>query len=218
MYVHNSSLWRTSSNRRSLVCLTKLPSTRTGDADFDSENGGGITVAARGFQINSPMPIGKPSDIDKCVVLTRQLLLSLCLYACFRVLRWVIEYPLATINHMMHLVHPETVDYILQEGRNDGHDNALIRWAYWGRDENTITEALDTWSESVMVFIQPPWILTQADMEAFVGCPTVRGLFCAVSPHCSRAETVSGTKLTKEIEELREAVGKGGLHNLLRLP
>ncbi|EIW60482.1 uncharacterized protein TRAVEDRAFT_70851, partial [Trametes versicolor FP-101664 SS1] len=134
-------------------CLTRLPSVRTGDADFDSENGGGITIASQGFQINTPMPIGKPSDVDK-------------------VLRWVMEYPLATVNHMMHLVHPDTIDYIVQEGGNDGHDKGLIRWAYWGRDENTITEALDTWSESVMVFVQPPWILTQADMEAFVGCPT----------------------------------------------
>lgn len=127
------------------------------------------------------------------------------------------EYPLATVNHMMHLVHPDTIDYIVQEGGNDGHDQGLIRWAYWGRDENTITEALDTWSESVMVFVQPPWILTQADMEAFVGCPTVGHLFFAIIPHHSLDETVSSTNLTKENEELREAVGKGGLHRLLCL-
>ncbi|KAI0831205.1 hypothetical protein BC628DRAFT_1311948 [Trametes gibbosa] len=130
-----------------------LPMTRTGDADYDPENGGGISVPARGFKINQSNPIGKPADIDK-------------------VLRWVLEYPLATVNHIMHLVYPATVDFIMQSGGDDDVDKKIFRWARWGRDEVTITEAQDTWSESVIVVVQPPWILTQADLERFVECPT----------------------------------------------
>ncbi|KAH9854133.1 hypothetical protein C2E23DRAFT_727038 [Lenzites betulinus] len=130
-----------------------LPMTRTGDADFDHENGGGISVPARGFQINQTNPIGKPADIDK-------------------VLRWVLEYPLATANHMMHLVYPDTLDYTIQGGVVDDADRTILQWAKWGRDDITITEAKDTWSESVIFIVQPPWILTEADLERFVGCPT----------------------------------------------
>ncbi|KAI0670476.1 hypothetical protein C8Q78DRAFT_1079438 [Trametes maxima] len=129
--------------------MLNLPAVQKGDSDVDPDNGGGIVVPALGFQISSVVPIGKPSDVD-------------------RVLRWVMEYPLATVNHMMHLVYPQTTDYTIQRGSDEGDDRGVFRWATWGRDESTITEAQDTWSESVLVFVQPPWILTPRDFEAFV--------------------------------------------------
>ncbi|KAI0646957.1 hypothetical protein C8Q79DRAFT_1009114 [Trametes meyenii] len=133
--------------------MLNLPAIRKGDSDIDHEKGGGIVVPAPGFQISSFVPIGKSSDIT-------------------RVLRWVIECPLATVSHMMHLVYPQTVDYTLQPGSDEDGDREIFRWAMWSRDESTITEAQDTWSESVLVFVQPPWILTPADFEAFVNLRT----------------------------------------------
>ncbi|KAI0361992.1 hypothetical protein OH77DRAFT_1388422 [Trametes cingulata] len=155
LYRHLESMYNVGGFSETAVefCMTNLPMDRCGDSDYDSDNGGGITVSARGFQMKEFAPIGKPADVD-------------------RVLKWVMEYPLSTVNHMLHLVYPGTNDWTIQEGKDEDHDKQLFRWARWGRDETTITEAQDTWAESVMVFVQPPWILTQADLEAFVNCPT----------------------------------------------
>ncbi|KAI8998725.1 hypothetical protein BD414DRAFT_131512 [Trametes punicea] len=130
-------------------CTTNLPTRPTGSSDGDEENGGGISVVAPAFKTGRSIPIGKPSDVD-------------------RVLRWVMEYPLATVNHMVHLVYPRTADFTLQEGKNKDDDGEIFRWVVWSRDENTITEAQDTWSESVLIMVQPPWILTEADLDWFI--------------------------------------------------
>ncbi|KAI0781034.1 hypothetical protein BD413DRAFT_501975 [Trametes elegans] len=135
-------------------CKNNLPVDSTGDADSDWEHGTAITVPAAGFRIVDLVPpMGKPADVD-------------------RVMKWVVGYPLATVNHIMHLVHPETADYTVQDGTDEDADKQLFLWAKWGRDENSITEARDAWYESVMVFVQPPWILTKADLEAFVKAPS----------------------------------------------
>ncbi|KAI0374790.1 hypothetical protein BV20DRAFT_934853 [Pilatotrama ljubarskyi] len=155
LYRHLESMYNIEGFAQTVVefSMINLPMERRGDSDYDADNGGGITVAASGFQINGFAPIGKPADVD-------------------RVLRWVMEYPLSTVNHMMHLVYPVLADWTIQEGKDEDYDKQLFRWARWGRDETTITEAEDTWAESVMIFVQPPWILTEADLEAFVRCPT----------------------------------------------
>ncbi|OSD01609.1 hypothetical protein PYCCODRAFT_488736 [Trametes coccinea BRFM310] len=78
-------------------CELNLPAQRVGVSDTDDENGGGISISAKGFAIASHIPIGKPSDAA-------------------RVARWVLEYPLATVSRMMHLVYPESANFKIIEG------------------------------------------------------------------------------------------------------
>ncbi|CDO70801.1 hypothetical protein BN946_scf184798.g117 [Trametes cinnabarina] len=139
-------------------CCHNVPAHKIGRSDNDDENGGGISIAVKPFATGRAIPIGKPSDIA-------------------RVVRWVLEYPLATVSHMMHLVFPQTADFTIQEGADgnvdDNSDHEILRWATWALDVNMITEVQDTWTESVVIIIQPPWILSAADLLSFVKIPTV---------------------------------------------
>ncbi|KAI9064339.1 hypothetical protein FKP32DRAFT_1591758 [Trametes sanguinea] len=136
-------------------CELNLPAKRVGTSDIDEENGGGISISANGFTAGWKIPIGKPADAA-------------------RVARWVLEYPLATVSHMMHLVYPESADFKIKEGFEsefDG-DGKILRWATWALDSDLATEVQDTWTtESVVIVMQPPWILSAADLQAFVAIP-----------------------------------------------
>ncbi|KAH9901291.1 hypothetical protein C8Q73DRAFT_677368 [Cubamyces lactineus] len=131
-------------------CSANLPSDFRGYMDVDVENGGGITIPAMGFTLSHPLTtVGRASNIAK-------------------VYQWVMGYPLATVNHLIHLVFPRSELYTLQDGV-EHVDEDIIRWAVWARDEETITASEDVYeADSVMIMVQPPWVLAEKDLQSFV--------------------------------------------------
>lgn len=82
-------------------------------------------------------------------------------------------YPLMTANHLVHQIFPRTRIYTLQDGVEQV-DEDIFRWVIWARDEETITASEDLYeSDSVMIMVQPPWVLAKDDLQSFVQLGTV---------------------------------------------
>ena len=78
-----------------------------------------------------------------------------------------------TANHLVHKIFPRTIIYTLQDGVEQV-DEDIFRWVIWARDEETITASEDLYeSDSVMIMVQPPWVLAKDDLQSFVQLGTV---------------------------------------------
>ncbi|OBZ75734.1 hypothetical protein A0H81_04415 [Grifola frondosa] len=88
--------------------------------------------------------------------------------------QWVLEYPLATVKRLVHLVFPETKLWNLDLHRRDDIDEDLIRHFTWCPKPSLITSVEDTWKPSMTIFVQPPWIVSPKELELFITCGTLR--------------------------------------------
>ncbi|KAI0336432.1 hypothetical protein GY45DRAFT_1394053 [Cubamyces sp. BRFM 1775] len=130
-------------------CSTHLPNINCGFDDVDHENGGGITIDAPDFEPCAALAaVGKGSNT-------------------VQVFQWVMRYPLWTVNHMIHLAFNPTESYTLQEGE-EFVDGDIFRWAIWARDDESIMDSEDVYNaDSVMIMVQPPWVLAEEDLRSF---------------------------------------------------
>ncbi|PSR74908.1 hypothetical protein PHLCEN_2v9442 [Hermanssonia centrifuga] len=85
-----------------------------------------------------------------------------------QVCRWVIDYPLTTLQRVIHLSFPQTKAWSFSSIAPDV-DEDLVACVTWDRitEEKTVQSA-------VAVMIQPPWIASLKDLERFVACSTLR--------------------------------------------
>lgn len=82
-------------------------------------------------------------------------------------MRWVIEYPLATVQRIMHVAFPETTEWGFSEPFDDVDDH-FFRGMTWHLVDNGILV-----ESTVAVLVQPPWIVSYQDLEHFVSCNEV---------------------------------------------
>ncbi|OCH95517.1 hypothetical protein OBBRIDRAFT_720196 [Obba rivulosa] len=82
--------------------------------------------------------------------------------------KWVKYYPLQTLQRAVHLAFPESADYRFTDFRGPDLDEDIMRWSTW-----TCHNSPSAYNTPAVVFVQPPWILSLADFESFIRCPSV---------------------------------------------
>lgn len=132
---------------------------------MDDRTGYAFTVPAPGFDIITAPSIPRPTNVHE-------------------VTPWVLALPLQTATRALHAAFPDEaakwdVTYV---NRNDG-DSGLWNTLVWRRTpppsdiETFYVEKRDPLEEcSLVVAVQPPWILTQQDFKSFLKCSSVRCL------------------------------------------
>jgi hypothetical protein len=94
---------------------------------------------------------------------------------------WIDEGPLRTIQRICHITIPETRDfnwwnYDELEGLDP--DRHLIRVYGWARQQPMMEPdgriTIEPQDPTLLVFVQPPWILSSRDMLQFYKCKEVR--------------------------------------------
>lgn len=145
-----------------------IPSHDLGVHDPDEDSGERLAVpCAPVFQV-AYTTVGRPSNMFGCVLSSYlQFLLVLTCCALFSVSRWVVEYPLATLQRVLHLAFPHTQEWSFSPVMADPDDD-IVACATW--DRRNPDRSVDT---AVAVMIQPPWIVSAADLQAFVNCRRV---------------------------------------------
>jgi hypothetical protein len=98
----------------------------------------------------------------------------LCANRIVRLLHWVDEGPLKTVQRVMHLMYPDTIDWRIypEDVRNDP-DPDLLRLYTWSSPCPPDCDCGET-PTAVVVAVQPSWILSDKDFDDFVNCDTVR--------------------------------------------
>ncbi|KAI0798054.1 hypothetical protein C8Q75DRAFT_740501 [Abortiporus biennis] len=117
-----------------------------GIEDMDEITGEQITIPAKRYFEIPPRIIGHPSNIEK-------------------VCRWVIEYPMETLQRVMHITFPDTAPWTFDSYSEKDVDSKVLRHITWGRDRVDGTR-----DAKVVVLIQSPWILSPRDLSAFTEC------------------------------------------------
>ncbi|TRM59362.1 hypothetical protein BD626DRAFT_508096 [Schizophyllum amplum] len=135
---------------------THIPSESIFQEDHDYINGESPTVPAPSFANIGHAPLRRPSDLT-------------------RLLPWIDSLPLLTVQRIMHvLFYDATKGHSFQHGPTD-QDSSIFRYLLWapalegeGIDgpQNT-TMLIERFRRSVLVAVQPPWILSDQDIRNF---------------------------------------------------
>ncbi|KAL1743952.1 hypothetical protein HDZ31DRAFT_83060 [Schizophyllum fasciatum] len=124
--------------------------------DHDYINGESPTVPAPSFDRIGHAPLRRPSDLT-------------------RLLPWLDSLPLLTVSRIIHaLFYDETKGHSFQHGPTD-KDAAIFRYLTWapsleieGMDgQENSNMLIERFRRSVLVAVQPPWILGEHDMNNF---------------------------------------------------
>ncbi|KAH9934790.1 uncharacterized protein B0H18DRAFT_487913 [Fomitopsis serialis] len=85
--------------------------------------------------------------------------------------RWISQFPLDSAQAVMHALFPQSDDWTFSHVNPD-IDEEIFQSYIWS---STATASSPTGGPgSVMVFVQPPWILSTKDLESFVSCDVFR--------------------------------------------
>jgi hypothetical protein len=87
---------------------------------------------------------------------------------------WLDNVPLQTVQHIIHLLYPQTQSWTFGEGGEenvDQRDNDIFRFFTWLTDD---AQSLHVdCRHSLVVAYQPPWILSEQDIKEFSECRSV---------------------------------------------
>ncbi|CAL1704794.1 unnamed protein product [Somion occarium] len=130
-----------------------IPSNDLNVPDGDEVRGDQFTLRSEGFDVQERM-IGYPGNMD-------------------RVVRWVVEFPLLTVERTLHLTFQQTLEWTFDTSMSDlDVDRELFRTVCWTRTQ--VGETTKDAECALMVFIQPPWIMTPYELKSFSDCPGLR--------------------------------------------
>lgn len=87
-----------------------------------------------------------------------------------RLCRWVSQFPLDSAQAVMHNIFPQTEDWSFSPVRSDV-DEDIFESYIWSPTATTVNATGGP--GSVSVFVQPPWILSPKDLQAFARCDAV---------------------------------------------
>ncbi|KZT68991.1 hypothetical protein DAEQUDRAFT_670205 [Daedalea quercina L-15889] len=118
---------------------------------LDQEDVENVTIPCPpGFQL-AVSPPKKPANLEQ-----------LC--------RWISQFPLDSAQAVMHNVFPQTEDWSFSSIRADV-DEDIFQSYIWSPTATTANAMGGP--GSVTVFVQPPWILSQKDLESFAYCDII---------------------------------------------
>lgn len=88
---------------------------------------------------------------------------------------WLLLFPLKTVERIIHFLYPHTRQYrpAMRGFRNVDAD--IFQYIKWGiHNPRQVDPDIDDPTPSVLIVVQPPWILTYKDLESFARCSEVR--------------------------------------------
>jgi len=77
-------------------------------------------------------------------------------------------------SRVLHSAEPRTDKFAFQLGQDNPQDKSIFRHFVWTRDGHQRQHQPSWGSGSVVVAYQPPFILTEQDLQEFVACKAVR--------------------------------------------
>lgn len=84
---------------------------------------------------------------------------------------WTHYFPVRTAERVLHIMFPDTKDHKVRVNYASDHDETLFRHMTFGlRDPhqtNSEDEDFASYPPSLIIAIQPPWILAPQDLESF---------------------------------------------------
>jgi hypothetical protein len=83
------------------------------------------------------------------------------------------QFPLTTIERVMHLSFPETLEWRFETDNQEDVDADIFDYCLWTLPNSDPTPDPEIQKRGVVIAFQPPWILSTKDIEAFVNCNTV---------------------------------------------
>ncbi|KIP09134.1 hypothetical protein PHLGIDRAFT_87252, partial [Phlebiopsis gigantea 11061_1 CR5-6] len=131
---------------------TLIPSTAVG-RDWDPVLGEMLTVPCPSYF--------RVENKDMCYALDLE-----------KVCRWVKDYPLDTVQRVLHAAFPETRCWSFRPCDMSEPDSSLARFFTWDISEDAYSRYASSLASatSVAVMVQCPWILTKKDLHAFIHC------------------------------------------------
>ena len=84
-----------------------------------------------------------------------------------RVAQWIAQFPLATIQRIIHLCFPESEAWEFAHGLKDT-DADLFQYFEWRNPRS------DSPGADMVVAVQPPWVLSSQDLRSFTEISSVR--------------------------------------------
>lgn len=87
-----------------------------------------------------------------------------------RVIHWMEELPLMTLQRVMHLTFLETENWKFSSDMRPYRDASIFRHITWGPSNSNAPKVLS-------IIVQPPWILSPRDLELFVRCQAVSSVY-----------------------------------------
>ncbi|KAH7916061.1 hypothetical protein BJ138DRAFT_1076251 [Hygrophoropsis aurantiaca] len=129
-----------------------IPNASLGVGDIDKLTGEYFSIPCLP-QISVPLlPLLRPDNIDG-------------------LLMWMSHYPVETVRRALHILYPETDSWNFIPD-NGGADRAIFRSLSWS--QNAKDTGLTLRRSSINIYIQPPWVLSTADLEDFSTSQSVR--------------------------------------------
>ncbi|OCH92750.1 hypothetical protein OBBRIDRAFT_772775 [Obba rivulosa] len=88
-------------------------------------------------------------------------------------------YPLRSLQRVMHVAFPQTAPFRFRDVQEpaESFDRDLIRYSIWTTRSRRLHKSSTTDIEGetlVTVVVQPPWILSSADLRSFAECPSLQ--------------------------------------------
>lgn len=95
-----------------------------------------------------------------------------------RLAQWIDSLPLATVKRIMHLCIPETRGWTFNNPQHRSEaDSEIFHYYLWSPRRPTNLAAQDPTRDadgaavkSLLIAVQPPWILSECDMKEFAAC------------------------------------------------
>ncbi|TFK42607.1 hypothetical protein BDQ12DRAFT_676485 [Crucibulum laeve] len=139
----------------------------------------------------SPVPLDLHLEVDEKTSLSHLLSEELPTHLSKRptdmdsLVPWVADLPLAIVQDVLHLAFPETREWSFQWNDTSEPDSHIFQHFTWTPSESYDPALAQT--RSVVVAVQPPWILSDMDFKQFARCKTF--------PPCRASGTAFSTPL-----------------------
>lgn len=86
---------------------------------------------------------------------------------------WIDQLPLGTVQRAVHLAYPETRNWGFFPSGEVDVDEDIFKHVEW----KNCKQAKST---KLIVVVQPPWVLSEQDLQSFRNCQSVRALVCHI--------------------------------------
>lgn len=129
---------------------TYIPTKPVTSPEPDYITGEWLTVPCRGFETGTVL-LGREVDNES-------------------MRRWVREYPLATVQRLLHIIFPETKPWAFHAESDHDPDAEVVGFYTW-EARNRQKQLMNS---TLAVMVLPPWIASPADLVAMTKCRKLR--------------------------------------------
>jgi hypothetical protein len=82
---------------------------------------------------------------------------------------WVDQLPLETVQRIMHIIFPDSYEWLIQPETSRGADEEIFRYFTWSASSKH-SHLHEVEEASVIIAVQPPWVCAPRNLERFTDC------------------------------------------------